>query len=423
MKIFEVLHEIANRRDNLKKIIFLIPSAIIQFDYNRYGVEYWENKGYCVEIWILRSVVYPHVEDEQELFSGNIKDIRDISIFKKYIKENKNAIYFDWLGGNISPNKYKIRRIMARYKLQFEFFYINPGMSCNTSTDCENHHSWRDRYHRRVKEMGYKRTFVFYILEIFKRIQSKYISSIGYKILSENQPRHLYLSARKAFDNVPLIYRDAPIVYTHATDYENFLDVEYKKKKDDLGINGEYILYVDQGMTNHPDFYKYAGKSIDESVKKDYISRINDFFSMLEKKFNCPVVIAAHPRVDYSQNIYISRKVIKNNTQMLISKAKLVLIMYSTALDYVVLYKKPFIAIEDPFIADILGENTHRNVYDVYKMDFNIEVYNLQKSKINQIGNYIKNYDDTYEQFIRDYIIDDSSNRQLYFWQKVEQTL
>lgn len=407
----------------MKKIIFLIPSSIIEFDYNRFGVDFLENKGYCVEIWILRSIVYPHVEDEQEIFSGNIKDITNISIFKKYIKENKNAIYFDWLGGDISPNKYKIRHIMALYKLQFEFFYINPGMSYNASTDCEKHRSWRERYHSRVKAMGYMRTFNFYLVEIFKKIQSKYIGSIGYKILSKNQPRHLYLSARKAFDNVPLIYRDAPIVYTHAMDYENFLDMEYQKKKVDLEINGEYILYVDQGMTNHPDFYKYAEKSIDESIKKDYISRINDFFSMLEKKINCPVVIAGHPRVDYSQNIYISRKVIKNNTQMLISKAKLVLIMYSTAFDYVVLYKKPFIAVEDQFIADILGENSYRSIYNVYKKGFNIEAYNLQKSKINQIGNYIKNYDDTYEHFIRDYIIDDSSNRQLYFWEKVEQTL
>lgn len=407
----------------MRKIIFLIPSSIIEFDYNRFGVDFLENKGYCVEIWILRSIVYPHVEDEQELFSSNIKDIKDISIFKKYIKENRNAIYFDWLGGDISPNKYKIRRIMERYKLQFEFFYINPVMNYEDPTDHEKHRSWRDRYHSRVKDMGYKRTFNFYLVEIFKKIQLKYISSIGYKILYKNQPRHLYLSARKSFDNVPLIYRDAPIVYTHATDYENFLDAECQKKRDDLGINGEYILYVDQGVTNHPDFYKYAAKSIDESIKKDYISCINDFFSMLEKKFNCPVVIAAHPRVDYSQNIYTSRKVIKNNTQMLISKAKLILIMYSTALDYVVLYKKPFIAIEDRFIAGLLGENTYRNIYNAYKKGFNIEAYNLHENKTDRIDNYIKYYDDTYEQFIRDYIIDDSSNRQLHFWEKVEQTL
>ena len=79
-----------------------------------------------------------------------------------------------------------------------------------------------------------------------------------------------------------------------------------------------------------------------------YFKEMNDFFEIIEKKFNLEVVIALHPNCfikNYSK-FFSNRKCIKFNTARLV-KSSLFVFSHasSTAINFAIIYRKPLIYI------------------------------------------------------------------------------
>lgn len=124
----------------------------------------------------------------------------------------------------------------------------------------------------------------------------------------------------------------------------NSLDFQLARQFDNPIIMGNYIVFIDQLIPTHPDNKVVGYKDIDENK---YYNALNSFFDLIEKKYNCEVVIAAHPvAISYSScNPFGSRKVFFNKTSNLVKYSIGVLSHYSTAYSFSVLFNKPSIVL------------------------------------------------------------------------------
>ena len=123
-------------------------------------------------------------------------------------------------------------------------------------------------------------------------------------------------------------------VRIHHLKYDGFLEAREQAPV----LDGSYILFIDSAMADHP-MYQGAGNKIDRQA---YLDQLDRYFRLLEESAGMPVVIAAHPKSDYSPEDFRGRKIYLYNTPVLIRYARAVVAHYSTSLIDVLLQDKPF---------------------------------------------------------------------------------
>ena len=103
-------------------------------------------------------------------------------------------------------------------------------------------------------------------------------------------------------------------------------------------VEGSYIVYLDIAAGSHPDEALFSGVSFSG---EQYRADLMRFFERLERDLGLPVVIAAHPKANYSGSEFGGRKIFKNQTCALAQHASLALCDCSTSVLYFVALKKP----------------------------------------------------------------------------------
>jgi len=141
-------------------------------------------------------------------------------------------------------------------------------------------------------------------------------------------------------------------------------------------IQGKYIVFLDIMLPNHPDLKRYNIKSIDEV---SYYRKLNIFFDAIEKKYNKQVVIASHPKANYS-NEFGSRLIIANQTANLVVYSDLVITHGSLSISYALLSKKKLTYI----FFDKMKDNTILRF-----------LYNRMLKASNELGAGLINIDDS----------------------------
>lgn len=102
------------------------------------------------------------------------------------------------------------------------------------------------------------------------------------------------------------------------------------------------IVFLDISLATHPDLHFY-GIKFNEVDGEQYRNDLNSFFAFLEKKYSLPVVIAAHPKSNYSAEYFNYRAIIQNDVLNLVANAILVIGHHSTSTSYAVAYNKPVV--------------------------------------------------------------------------------
>ena len=155
--------------------------------------------------------------------------------------------------------------------------------------------------------------FLMKILNLFKNLKLKPYCYIG----SGN------LFARKKLKN--------KIICT-----SNYINFEVKK-------NGRrnYILYVDEGVSQSRDTILYGALFKKVKNEKKFIKDLNILLSSLEEKYNLPVIIGSSNKYFYKKNPFNNRKIIYAKTSELIHNAKIVLGHKSSALYQLLFSNKP----------------------------------------------------------------------------------
>lgn len=404
-----------------QKIIFLKEVTDSNFDIDRLRLHEIENRGYSVEVWSLDELCFPGIKQKRRIVNEEycLRYVETKREFLRLLSANRNAVFFDMLGEmKRQPNKQWIRLQLAKRKILFYLFFLNPVPHIN-QFNIKN----REIISKEVEENDIikKQAKIIVIFNNIRRlglskwiyfvIKGKIVDKWNNRIYTKYPPRGIFLSTRLSYGAIPEVYRKTPIVYTHSWDYEQYLDEKASISK----YSEPIITFIDGAATHHPDFV-YLGKQVyqgEDAVQK-YYQDMCAFFDKIEKRFGFPVVIAAHPRSDYKGNEFGGRQIIKGKTHELIANAKLVLSTFSTAVSYIVIYEKPFM-----FIDNVLSKEISNDCKRAFEIIFKKERVLVEEHEQFILDNFIVNIETEKDEYMENYIIDSSVDKTKKFWDLV----
>jgi hypothetical protein len=153
------------------------------------------------------------------------------------------------------------------------------------------------------------------------------------------------------------------IVPINTSDYDLYRRVKLLEER---VVKGKYAVFLDIFLPYQSDLEICGLKTIEPS---SYYQSLNRFFALVESKYGLKVVIAAHPKADYSPETFQGREIYRGITPELVKDADFVISHHSASLSYAVLNGKPII---------IVYTDEMRRVYDhtvVMRMHLNTASY------------------------------------------------
>lgn len=127
-------------------------------------------------------------------------------------------------------------------------------------------------------------------------------------------------------------------VAIHHCDY----DLDLLAHNDARLLDKRYAVFLDEYMPFHPDLEVVGIRRRVEPVR--YYSSLIALFDRLESKYDIEVVIAAHPKADYSQsNPFGNRRIFIRKTCQLVRGCEFALTTFSNSLNYAVLERRPIL--------------------------------------------------------------------------------
>tara|TARA_B110000008_G_C16966572_1_gene562255 strand:+ start:43 stop:1200 length:1158 start_codon:yes stop_codon:yes gene_type:complete len=165
-------------------------------------------------------------------------------------------------------------------------------------------------------------------------------------------------------------------IRSHSYDYDIYLEEKNKN------INTKkHIIFLDNGMTSHPDYEKLGiPPHCSEEV---YYPLLRSFFTKVEDQIGLPVIVSLHPRLNIDDSIteqFGNREIISGKSAELVKNAELVIAHNSTAINFAILWSIPLII--------VTTNQLERSIY--YSMESLTQA--LKTSRIN-INNPYENLD------------------------------
>jgi len=136
----------------------------------------------------------------------------------------------------------------------------------------------------------------------------------------------------------------------HTLDYDTYLQEQRIAAAEP---SEPYAVFLDEGMTSHPDFTFLGRKPIVDTT--EYYSSLCRLFDQVESRLGLKMIIAGHPRCHYDRrrNIFQGRPVIQHRTASLVRQSRLVLLHCSTAVNFAVLFGRPLIFVTSDAIDSV----------------------------------------------------------------------
>lgn len=292
-----------------------------------YHIDYLQSKGINIEYWSLLNVVNefykidnPYSYKEEAEFVTYIKNFKTLKTKLSAIPSD-TIIILEFPFNNTTLKLHQF--LFGRFSNIIRVDYYNK---CNNAMA-------DDPIGQSVNVLDKLKFVLTNQKMIFDRIISK--------LKSEQDFNHKYLP--KLYFTTGKINeidhnKGKNLISLNSFDFEN---VKYNPAPIESIVGEErYAVFLDIYITNHPDFRLSTNTAhFDPNV---YFKFLNDFFTYIENKYQLKVVIAAHPKANYT-NEFGDRLVLKNKTKELVKDCSLVLSHGSLSINFATLYKKPII--------------------------------------------------------------------------------
>jgi hypothetical protein len=311
-----------------KIVLFCLTPAI---SFKRLGVEVLESNGFEVRVYDFSPIVFP------KLYEGLKSRLHHTSEIYSLFNEKKKAVQaiqnlgdecFVVMLGFYHAESFKIFRPLSKTNIPYAIYSANtfPGtMGCKEGSFLE-----------RVLLKLYRCSF--------RKLKALIYKPIFAPLFGIRPPNICVLGGESTLNNTrsaALIRGETELLWAHGLDYDNYLDRLQKRE-----TQANIAVFIDIG---DPMFH--ADRNLKHGVAhltcERYYPSLCRFFDYVEKELKLEVVIAAHPKgkhVDYPE-YFGGRRVFRDQSLQLIKKSKLVISHQSTALNYVVLEKKPLLFI------------------------------------------------------------------------------
>ena len=301
-----------------KKIIYISHVHLSKRIADDWYINEFMNLGVFIEYWDITEIYRDPYTEANEISTNYVKKINNIKDFENLIIDQASKAKFIVLTKHDTKN-YKIYSIFRKHKASI--YTIAWGAMPSPKA--------------LIKNKLYK------ILEtnpqtILKKIKDSLIFKV-LKLLNLIQPFEISFVAGKYWDNSNIITRKKS--YINSIDFEK--NKKYIKNTKERN-NQKYAVFLDGNLPFHPDIKLNSLVGLNPTV---YYSKLDNFFSLIESRYNLKIVIAAHPTFSNSNKSYLCRRMSECSTVELIKNCTLVIAHHSTSISYAVLNFKPIIFI------------------------------------------------------------------------------
>lgn len=351
-----------------RKIVFCLDRSFTNRDYQRFGCAYLEKLGYEVEVWNIDADRYKRVEIPQGYYQG--PNVLDVSMQKARARVSRypGAVFVILTNGLEKLLFYKAKR---NYHV---IMYLSAGSLGYELTAIPRKHLCK------AADSLWQTVFSELKSAFVKRMAPEYTwSAADYYILNTHQ----------CAAALPQNVEKENVHYIHTGDYDRYL--EYKQRG--ISVNEELILYIDSGF-GLIDIDSVIEGYRDPWREKPEIhcKKRNKIFETLEKHYGLPIVIAGHPHTDYSNADFDGREIVFDQTCELTAKAKFVMLQWSTAVSYAMLFRKSVMILMDD---DVIQNGVyHKWMYANHKL-FDLKVCNMDREECRDMPwEYVNEIDD-----------------------------
>lgn len=194
-----------------------------------------------------------------------------------------------------------------------------------------------------------------------------------------------------------LVGESTAIKHSLSPDYKVAMQVQ-----DTVKMNEEYAVFIDQYFVHHPDFKTHH--IVYNFTADQYYNEINQFLTAFKKQTGLKVIIASHPRRQdaHAEDFKLEFDLYFNKTAELIKKSKVVLLHFSTAINFAVIFKKPFLLLNSDMYNNS-NVQTGIMMFSTFFDKMTIDMSAVDGALINQQLDFVdhKRYNDFLEKFIK----------------------
>lgn len=295
------------------KIVFIPNLPYTYRDHNRFGVKYFLDEGYDVEVIDIHKILLPGYKEKVDIdyftFENYIEIEKENELLFRLSKLTDNDFIFFYFGGKCS-----IKLLNKMKKTTSAKFITYVGGS--------------------IPELSIKCNFIKYI-ELFvkknlKDLFNRSTFSTDYFISGSPKDENIFPY---------FITKNTSLIKSNSRDYDLCLDLKaYQNDK-------EYCVFLDTDAIDASD-YIITGNKLNVNTDT-YFNKLIEFFHWIQNKYNIEVIISAHPksRVLKSINNLKGIKVVHGKSAELVKGSKFVINEGTTAISYAIFFDKPIIFI------------------------------------------------------------------------------
>ncbi len=335
----------------MKSAVYIMTDSISKSSYDNLELEYLKQLGITIHICLYcKKEEYStfNATNNPEYLGSDFDIIHSYNKFEKYIKRFSNDsvfIFNVWL----SPS---IWYTLAKHKCNY--IVIGPRTGHPIAHDLSND-SWSiPRYlpqksiiHRIVELIPHPYLFIQLSLSKLLNLKRDKLNKLSISdIANKYPPKYVLVDTQYDKDYfLPEFLKNKNLVYVPSVDYNKYLHQIINSPKE----SAEFILYVHSGilfnMRGFADRDRLLSVFSNNDIRKKYMQNLEDLFDKMENYFNLPIIIAAHPNVNFEGYTFGNRKIIYGNTCELVQKCFMYIGPASTAASFAVLFNKRLLII------------------------------------------------------------------------------
>lgn len=311
----------------------MVESPFNQRDFQRYGIELLLGNGFDVEVWDLSNILNPRLTKSYEppdpIDWSGCRIFNDKKIALEKIRSLPSDTFIINLIGYTPKSFWEYRAISSS-----QAGYAVHVANALPSLEMDRKKGVFSFYLKKLSEVTGKKLFILIRNLATYRFYHLPLTWLGIR------PASLILAGGEQclkYHSYP-VNKSTEILWAHTLDYDLYL-----RERDNSFTERQIAVFLDEYLPFHPDFIKIGIQPPIAAEK--YYPLLNDFFSLLERRLELKIVIAAHPRSHYDElpDYFGGRECTKGKTIELVRESRLVLAHCSTALNFANLFHKPVI--------------------------------------------------------------------------------
>ena len=334
-----------------KKIIYIAFAPLSERIYRDWYLGHLFENEINIEYWNLAPFLDGILDEFDTKSGGFIRTFETFGDFKEAlnIPENKGALCIMLMG--YGGRFISIYRELSRHG--YKMIYIGWGALPEKS-----YRRWKSR-----------------ALELLR--PSKFVSKLFFKLKGVAYKRCRLVSRFEAVFAAGLLlesgnYFTKRLIPINAFDYDKFIEADPDSVRI---VGGPYAVFLDIFFPFQSDLKFEGAKSVNP---EKYFSSLNRFFDILESSCGVKVIIASHPKANYTVNTFQGREIYYGKTAELVKRCKFVISHHSTSVNYAVLSYVPIIFIYTQEMFDLYPDTRIAWIKDIAEY-LNAKTYNVDQ--------------------------------------------